>query len=74
MNLSKKTSYTLAIGAVLLATSGYLAIKKYSVHRNWRDEIESSPWDVPKKYTSWETLFGDQRYSRSMIVKLQTNN
>jgi len=67
MSLSKKTS-CMAVGGALLVTSGVLAIKRYKDYKNWRAEIEGIPWDVPKEYTSWKTLFRGPRYSRSGIV------
>ena len=64
MSPFKKTS-CMAVGGVLLVSSGFLAIKKYKDYKIWKDEINSIPWDVPKEYRSWKTFFRVPRYSRS---------
>jgi len=66
MSLSRKTS-CMAAGVTLVVTSGVLAIKRYKDYKKWKAEIEGIPWDVPKEYTSWKTLFRSPRYSRSDI-------
>ena len=53
MTLSKKTSVGLALGAFLV-TSGYLALKRYRTYREWKEDLDCIPWDVPD--VSWKSF------------------
>jgi len=69
MSLSKKTSYMLAVGGTLLATSGYLAVRQYMTYKDLRENINSIPWDVPKEYKSWKSFFRVSQHSTGKAAK-----
>ena len=69
MSLSKKTSYTLAVSGALLATSGYLAVRKYMSYKDWQEELDCIPWDVPNEYKSWKSFFKTPHSSPSKVEK-----
>ena len=69
MSLSRKTSYALAVGGALAATSGYLAVRTYRSYRDWKDDMDCIPWDVPKEYKSWKSFFKIPKHSTGKIAK-----
>lgn len=63
MSLSKKTSYTLAVGGAFLAASGFLAVQTYRSYKDWKEDLDCIPWDVPERYTSWKSFFRSPKQS-----------
>ena len=57
MDISKKTAAGFVLGGAALATSGYLAVKRYWDYKQFRGDLDLIPWDVPKKYSSWRMFF-----------------
>ena len=57
MRISKRTAAGMVFGGATLVTSGFLTIRRYMGYRQLKSELDSIPWDVPKKYTSWRLFF-----------------
>ena len=57
MDLSKKTTLGLVVGAATLVTTSYLTVKRYVGFRQLKSDLNSIPWDVPKEYSSWKRFF-----------------
>jgi hypothetical protein len=57
MRLSKTKSAGLALSGAALVTSGFIAVRRYMNYRQLKSELNSIPWDIPQKYSSWRLFF-----------------
>lgn len=57
MRISKTKSAGLALSGAALLTSGFFAVKRYMSYRQLKSELNSIPWDIPRKYSSWKLFF-----------------
>ena len=59
MGLSKKKTAGILLGSATLLTSTYFTLRRYIGYKQLKSELDSIPWDIPKKYTSWKLFLNN---------------